>query len=83
MLPKFSSKKISHSRSPKTAWKALFIFSYYRKTDLLLILEEFYKTNSIKELSKKSFENTLKVAYVVGIKLFFYGLILLWFDNTN
>ena len=25
----------------------------------------------------------LKVAHVVNIKLFFYGLILLWFDNIN
>ena len=34
-------------------------------------------------ITEKEIYKALKVARVVNIKLPFYGLILLWFDNTN
>ena len=53
-------KEAFHSRSPKTAWNYIsYLYTYRKTSDLHLVLDDFVKEESIKELCKKLFENIL------------------------
>ena len=68
--------KLSGRFTKTKTLRLVFHFTLNEPTIFCLKLTEIAFLKMIKD-------NFLKVARVVNIKLFFYGLILLWFDNTN